>query len=160
MTEITLPKLSMAEENELALVDCCRNIHYNFLELGGLLVQNQDCCFWSANRHESFRELVEMLGISYSFGTRLMGLSRLVASQLLSKEEVVQIGVSKACLLLPLASRGKLDDDTKELAKSCPYRDLRIAIGHNVETELTDEYLLCPRCGADVSFNKGMIRRR
>ena len=160
MTEITLPQLTDAEQNELALVECCRNIHYNFLELGGLLVDNQDRCYWSANRHESFRELVEMLGISYSFGTRLMGISRVVAQQLLTQEEILEIGVSKACLLLPLATRGKLDDDTKELAKSCPYRDLRLHLGHNVETELSEEYLLCPRCGADFSFQKGMLRRR
>ena len=160
MTEIILPALTDAQRNELALVDCCRNLHSSFLELGGLLVENESRAYWSENRHESFRELVEMLGISYSFATRLMGIARIVASQLLSKEEVLQIGVSKSCLLLPLASKGKLDDDTKELAKNCPYRDLRIHLGHNIKEDDSTEYLLCPRCGADITFHKGIIRRR
>ena len=108
MTEIILPPLTDAERNELALVACCRNLHYSFLELGGLLVVNEERAHWAANRHENFRELVEMLGISYSFGTRLMGIARLVTSQLFTKEEIMEIGVSKACLLLPL--REGIDD--------------------------------------------------
>lgn len=160
MTEIILPPLSDAEQNELALVDCCHNLHFSFLELGGLLVENNDKSYWSANRHESFRELVEMLGISYSFATRLMGISRIVALHLLSEEEVLEIGVSKSCLLLPLLARGKLDDETKELAKNCPYRDLKIHLGHKVKDEDSSEYLTCPRCGVEFSFQKEMIRRR
>lgn len=160
MTEIIEPQLSDAEQNELALVACCHRLHYSFLELGGLLVQNNDCSFWSANRHESFRELVEMLGISYSFATRLMSISRIVASHLLTKEEVLEIGVSKSCLLLPLLARGTLDDETKELAKNCPYRDLRLHLHHKIPDEDSSEYLTCPRCGVEISFQKDMIRRR
>jgi len=149
-----------AEENVLAIQHLTRDLHYNFLELGRLLSENQEAAYWSQCAYGSFKDFVEMLGISYSFGTRLMGISRIVAQQLLTEQEILEIGVSKACLLLPLLSRGKLDSDTKELAKSAPYRDLRIAIGHNVETELTDEYLLCTRCGEEISFQKGMVRRR
>ena len=157
MTEITYTD---AEQNEDRIVTLCKNLHYNFLELGGLLVENERRAYWSANKHGSFPEFVEGLGISYSFGTRLMGISRIVAQQVLTEQEILEIGVSKACLLLPLFAKAELDAETKELAKHCPYRDLRLHLGHNVETELTDEYLLCPRCGADISFQKGMIRRR
>ena len=149
-----------AEQNELAVVYCCHNLHFSFLELGGLLVENEERAYWSANRHESFRELVEMLGISYSFATRLMGISRIVALQLLTTEEVMQIGVSKSTLLLPQFRKGEVDRDTIELAKHCPYRDLRLHLGHNVENELSEEYVICTRCGADISFRKGMLRRR
>lgn len=160
MNEIIVPPLSDAEQNEKALIACCHSLHYSFLELGGLLVQNNDKSYWSANSHESFRELVEMLGISYSFATRLMGIARVVALHLLTKEEILEIGVSKSCLLLPLLARGKLDDETKELAKSCPYRDLRLHLHHKIPDEDSSEYLLCPRCGVEISFRKEMIRRR
>ena len=101
-----------------------------------------------------------MLGISYSFATRLMGIARVVALHLLTRAEILEIGVSKSCLLLPLLARGELDDDTKELAKSCPYRDLKIHLGHKVKDGDSSEYLTCPRCGVEFSFQKEMIRRR
>lgn len=159
MTEIIVP-LSDAEQNELALVDCCHNLHYSFLELGGLLVENNDRSYWSANRHESFRELVEMLGISYSFATRLMGIAKAEAQKLLTRAEILEIGVSKSCLLLPLLARGELDDETKELAKNCPYRDLKLHLGHKVKEEDSSEYLTCPRCGVDITYRKEMLRKR
>lgn len=155
-----MPPLSDAEQNEYSLIACCHNLHYSFLELGGLLVENNDRSYWSANRHESFRELVEMLGISYSFATRLMSIARVVALHLLTKEEVLEIGVSKSCLLLPLLARGKLDDDTKELAKNCPYRDLRLHLHHKIPDEDSAEYLTCPRCGVEFSFQREMLRKR
>ena len=152
--------LTEAEQNELAVIDLCRNIHYNFLELGGLLLENYERGYWTANRHESFQEFIEMLGIGYSWATRMMGLSKIVATQLLTEGEMLEIGVAKACLLLPLVKRGKLDDDIKELAKNAPYHDLRKELGYKVKDELPEEYLLCPRCGADITFHKGMIRKR
>jgi len=139
-----------AEENVLAIQHLTRDLHYNFLELGRLLSENQEAAYWSQCAYGSFKDFVEMLGISYSFGTRLMGISRVVAQQLLTEEEVLEIGVSKTCVLLPLMAKGKLDDDTKELAKSAPYRELRQHIGHK-ETTLSIEYQIqCPRCGAGI----------
>lgn len=155
-----LPKLTKAEENILTTQHLVKDMHYSFLELGGLLLENQEAAYWSQCAYGSFQEFVEMLGISYSFATRLMGIARIVASQLLSKEEVLEIGVSKSCLLLPLLARGELDDDTKELAKSCPYRDLKLHLGHKVKDEDSSEYLTCPRCGVEFSFQKDMLRRR
>ena len=158
MNEITLPPLTDAEKNELALVACCRNLHDNFLKLGELLVENETCAHWSANSHESFKELVEMLGLSYSFATRLMGIARLVTSQLLSKEEVLEMGVSKACLLLPRAKDG-IDEETKAIAISAPYQELRKHLKHDIKDVETSEYLLCPRCAFRIDFHKGLLRR-
>ena len=160
MTEIIVPPLSDAEQNEKALIACCHSLHYSFLELGGLLVENNDRSYWSANRHESFRELVEMLGISYSFATRLMGIAKAEAKKLLTRAEILEIGVSKSCLLLPLIARGELDYETKELAKNCPYRDLRLHLHHKIPDEDSTEYLTCPRCGVEIHFGKEMLRRR
>jgi len=152
--------LTEAERNELTIIELARDVKLHFLELGGLLVENQEKALWSQN-HESFREFVESLGIgSYSWVTRLMDLSRVVATQLLSKQELMEIGVAKACLLLPRLKKGKLDDDTKELARHCPYYDLRVMLGYKAEDELSEEYLICPRCGAEIAYHEGMIRKR
>lgn len=159
MSEVALPELTEAEKNILAIADCCNNIKYRFLELGGLLAENQDKALWSQAGYESFRDFVAMLGIgSYSWVTRLIDLSRVVATQLLTKEEVIEIGVAKACLLLPRAKKGLLDDDIKELAKNAPYHDLRLALGHNLKDDEAEEYLICPRCGENVFIHKGMIK--
>ena len=151
--------LTEAEQNELMIIQLAKDIKLYFLELGGLLAENQDRALWSQN-HESFRDFIEFLGIgSYSWVTRLIAISRIVATQLLTKEEVLEIGVAKACLLLPRIRKGKLDDDLKELAKNCPYHDLRVELGYKTD-ELSEEYLICPRCGADIAIQEGMIRRR
>jgi len=153
-------RLTEAEHNELAIADCCKNIKYRFLELGGLLADNQDRALWSEH-HERFKDFVEMLGIgSYSWVTRLINISRIVALQLLTSEEVIEIGVSKACLLLPLARKGKLSEDIKELARNAPFRDLRAELRNEAESELPEEYLICPRCWADILFDESKIRKR
>ena len=158
-TEIDL-SLTEAERSEFLIVECCKDIKHRFLELGGLLADSQDKALWSEH-HESFRDFVELLGIgSYSWVTRLIDLSRVVATQLLTPDEVIEIGVAKACLLLPRAKKGVLDEDTKLLARNCTYVDLKIHLGHKIPEEDCEEYLLCPRCGVDVTIRKGMIKRR
>jgi hypothetical protein len=152
--------LTEAEKNELAIIACCHNLHDDFLQLGGLLLENYEKAFWSANKHESFKDFIGMLGIGYSWATRLMGIAQIVAQQLLTQDEVKEIGVAKATLLLPYIKRGKLNEDIKLLAKNCPFNDLRKALGHNIKEGESEEYLLCPRCGVDITFHKGMLRRR
>jgi len=152
--------LTLAEQSEFLITECCKDIKVRFLELGGLLADNQDRALWSEH-HESFKDFIELLGIgSYSWVMRLIDISRVVATQLLTKEEVLEIGVAKACLLLPRAKKGKLDDDIKELAKNAPYHHLRLELGHKLKDDEVEEYLLCPRCGVDITLHKGMIRRR
>jgi len=152
--------LTPAEQSEFLIADCCKDIKVRFLELGGLLADNQDRALWSEH-HESFKDFIELLGIgSYSWVMRLIDISRLVATQLLTKEEVLEIGVAKACLLLPRAKKGQLDDDIKELAKNAPYHELRLGLGHRLTEGESGEYLFCPRCGVDITLHKGMIRRR
>jgi len=152
--------LTEAEQSESLIAECCKDIKVRFLELGGLLADNQDRALWSEH-HESFKDFIELLGIgSYSWVTRLIDISRVVATQLLTKEDVLEIGVAKACLLLPRAKKGQLDDDTKELARNAPYHDLRKELGYKVIDELPEEYIICNRCGANIPFDKSRIRRR
>jgi len=165
--------LTRAEENTLTIQSLCKDIYHNFLELGGLLAENQDYDYWSQCGYESFRDFVEQLGVgSYSWATRLIGISRVVASQLLAEAEIMEIGVSKACLLLPHIKNGGLPEDIKLLARDCTFTDLRKELGHKIPMpEDSHYYVPCPRCGQDVdvlrcrcgqefSLNKNMIRRR
>ena len=152
MSEITL---TAAERNEIALINCCRDIHYKFIDLGDLLIENEARSHWASNRHESFKELVAMLGLSYSFATRLMGIARLVTSQQFTKEEILEIGVSKSCLLLPLKT---VDEETRAIAKTAPYQELRKHLGHKVKDIEGTEYLLCPRCAYRINFHKGLLK--
>jgi hypothetical protein len=160
MTEI---QLTPAEDNELTILNLVKNIKVNFLEVGALLVENYNQAYWSMNRHESFRNFVEQLGIgSYSWCTRLMRIAEVVATQLLTEDEVLEIGVAKTCLLLPMFAKSAVDVDTIELAKNCPYHDLRIMLGQAKEEE-TEEVRIgdvtCPRCGASFPFFPSMVRR-
>lgn len=170
----TVPALTKGEENVLTIQGLVRDIALNYLELGGLLVENQEGAYWGASGSESFKDFIQQLGISYDWATRMMGLARVVAQQLLTKEEVLEMGVAKACLLLPCVKKGELNEDVKSLALVCTWNDLRKELGHNIpDPKDCEEYILCPRCGSDISPIRvkcrcgeefaakiGMIRRR
>ena len=161
MQEVIVPPLSEAEENCLAIAGLVKRLHYDFLELGGLLLENQASAFWGASGAESFKGFVQQLGISYDWATRLMGIANAIADNLFTKEEVVEIGVAKICLLLPHIKKGELSEEIKLLARDCSFNDLRKELGHNLTDPVdSDEYLLCPRCGVEITLMPGMIKRR
>jgi len=150
---------TVAQVNELRIRELVKSAKLNFLEIGRLLNENLERAYWSEN-HESFKEFVESLGVgSYSWVTRLMDIANVVALHWLTEDEVLEIGVAKTCLLIPGIKKGKVDIDTVELAKVCPYRDLRIHLGQVEDGEMPEEYLECPRCGNRFAFRKEMIRR-
>jgi len=149
-----------AEENELLILNLVKGVKWGFVELGGLLAENSDKAYWGLTGHESFKDFVEELGVgSYSWVTRLMDISRIVAQEVLTREQVIEIGVAKCCLLLPLAKKGKLSEDLIELAKVCPYRDLRQKLGGGTQ-ELTEveRFICCPRCGNEFPFHEDMLK--
>lgn len=158
---ITLPPTTRAEENCTTIAGLVKRMHYDFLELGGLLLENRENGYWAASGSESFPMFVQQLGLSYSWATRLVDLVENVVDTFLTKEEIVEIGVAKACLLLPHAKKGDLSEDIKLLARDCSWNDLRKELGHNlVEQEDCGEYLHCPRCGVEISLLPGMIKKR
>ena len=159
--ETTLPQLTKGEENCAMIAGLVKRMHYDFLELGGLLLENRDNGYWAASGSESFPMFVQQLGVSYSWATRMVDLVENLVDTFLTREEIVEIGVAKACLLLPHAKKGDLPEDIKLLAQNCSWNDLRIELGHNL-TELKDcgEYLHCPRCGNEISLLPGMIKKR
>lgn len=160
MSEILAPPLTEAEKNECLIRQLCRDVKVHLLEIGMLLAFNQDRGLWSEH-HESFKDLVETLGIGdYSWVTRLVRMGRVVASQLLTRDEVLEIGVSKTVLLLPRIEKGELDEETKMLALVSTFSGLREHLGHQLHGEDGDEFLLCPRCGVDITLRPGMVKRR
>jgi len=136
--------LSPAEENELRTQVLCREIQVDFIEVGKLLVANSDRALWSTLGHESFSDYVESLGVfSYSHATRLMGITRLILDDKLTLPDVMEMGVSKATLLLPLK---EITEERIEQAKQLSVRELRAEIqGEPKEREGT--LIICPRCG-------------
>ena len=159
--EVKVPAITKGEENCLLIATMVRNIALNYLELGGLLVENQENGYWGASGHESFKDFIQELGISYDWATRMMGLARVVAQQLMTKDEVLKIGVAKVCLLLPHFKDGGLDEDIRLLAQDCTWNDLRKALGHKIpDPEDCEEYVECPRCGGDFTLKSWMIKRR
>jgi len=161
MQEIVAPPLSKAEENCLTIAGLVKKLHYDFLELGGLLLENQTQGFWGASGAESFKDFVQQLGVSYDWATRMMGVAKAVVEAVWTKEEVLGIGIAKACLLLPRIKDGQLPNDLKLLAENCTFNDLRKELGHNLtDPEDSGEYLLCPRCGVEIDLKPGMVKRR
>ena len=151
MQEITAPPLSKAEENCLRIAGLVKKVHYYFLELGGLLLENQEFGYWGVAGAESFKDFVQQLGLSYTRATEFMGLMKLALDNVLTKEEQAEIGPAKSTLLLHCAKKGKLTDEIKLLARDCTWNDLRLALGHNlVHSGDSREYMLCPRCGGEI----------
>ncbi len=152
--------LTPAEQNERDTIDLVANTKMNFLELGHLLVENQKHAYWSRNGHHSFAEYIETLGVgSKSWVYRLVQVADAVLQNRLTKEEVMEIGVGKTCLLLPQLKGGKVDADMISLAKRCPTFDLRLALGLAKEEDgMSQEYIICPKCGANFPFYTHMVK--
>jgi len=143
------------------LSDAVKELGKAFLRVGQLLIDNQENGYWAATGAESFKDFTAMLGFSYSWATRLMAMHRVVTSQLLTEDEVLEIGQSKMGLLVAHTGNGGLTDEVKAIARDGSFIDLRKALGHNIlDPELSEEYLVCPRCGEDVPIYPGMVKRR
>lgn len=150
-----VPPLSDAEKNELHLQQLASRQKSDFVSLGLLLYENHKEAYWSLCGHESFKDLIETLGVgSYSYVTRLMQAARLMIDKVLTEDEILEIGVAKVSLLLPRAKDGTLTRDDIELAKSAPYRDLRGHLGYKADDRDMGSSITCPRCGAEINNAK------
>ena len=157
---MTLPDLPPAEKNCLMIYQAAKNARDGFLTLGLLLTDNKENAYWGSTAVDSFKDFVEMLGIgSYSWVTRLINLSQLVVTQLLTKEELEEIGVAKASLLLPVIRREELTDEILAVAKNGTFRELRQILGHKIDTA-SNHFVICPRCGEEFELQKFMIQER
>jgi len=164
-------EMTKAEENCLRIAGLVKKLHYDFLELGGLLLENQENAYWG-EQAESFKDFVQQLGVNYSWATGLMRVAKLVVDQILTKDELAEIGPAKAVLLLPSVKDGHLSDEVKAIARDGTYNDLRLTLGHNLSEESGRVFMLCPRCanefeelacpkcGVSISVQRGMLRSR
>ena len=147
----SLPDLSRGESLDLTVRQLIRHMAAHFLEVGGLIGELYEGNLWQSCNYDRWADYVESLGIgSYTYVMSLISLSKLYTAQILSKEEIAEIGYSKACLLVPLIKKGGLTDDILAIAKNGTNRDLRIAEGYRVTSNDSDSHVVCPRCGCDI----------
>lgn len=150
MNEIT-PVLTMAEQNITETMNLIRSAKVHFLEIGRLLQECYENGYYSQGGYEKFKDYVEMLGIgSYTFCTRLMSMASCVTQLLISREDVIEIGIGKMQDILPRLKKGKLSPDDIELAKSAPQRDLREFLGLKVTENDSRHSVVCSRCGCEI----------
>ena len=148
MSEITLTK---AEQNITETQELIRSAKIHFLEIGRLLQDCYENAYYSQGGYEKFKDYIEMLGIgSYTFCTRLMSMASCVTQMLISREDVIEIGIGKMQDILPRLKKGKLSQDDIELAKAAPQRDLREFLGLKVPHNDSNHHVVCSRCGAEI----------
>ena len=144
----------IAESNCLLVAQLAHSVKLNFLKLGQALLINRENCYWQAKRYDTFKDFVEgETGLDYSWATRLMNVSKLIAAQKLTGEDVIEMGISKATLLLPAAKRGELTEEIIEQAKGAPYSELREQLTGKA-AEIEQAHINCPYCGYEISNAK------
>ena len=171
MNELVVQPPTDAEQQALdhkdAIIALARSATITFLEMGRLLWVARKEAHQFVLHMESFAEYVEGLGLpmpnSYSWACRLIGIhEQLALKNKLPAEELLEMGVSNASLLVPLARKVKrLDPEIVAAAKMFSFRHLQEELGRQSpegETEESDE-LHCPRCGEQL-FGLRRVRKR
>lgn len=151
MTEPTITRQQKAEQNYLQIQRIVEITEGNFLVLARLLWECQQEGYWSDIGRESFRELIEEVGLSYSFATRLIGIHEHFILKLgMTQAQLLEVGVSKLTMLLPEAKRRNLEVEEVIEKGSLSVEHLRKELGHKV-TETDKEYSIhCPRCNEEI----------
>jgi hypothetical protein len=144
--------LTLAEQNTVRTIELCHSIKSNFLEVGKLLYENLVNAYWSQCGYDSWSNYLESLGIaSRSKLARLADIAQCVATQVLTEDDVIEMGVTCAETLLPVIRRGNLTLDLLEIAKTGSTRELRRALGHKFNENNQDYSVRCPHCGFEIS---------
>jgi hypothetical protein len=143
-----LPDLSRGEALDLTVKQLIRHMKVHFLEVGGLLAELHEGAWWTACGFDRWQDYVESLGIgSYEYVMGLIGISKMMAAQVMTIDELNEVGYSKACLLVPLHNKGKLSAEIISLAKTGTNLDLRKEIGYRVPENDENCRISCPHCG-------------
>ena len=146
-----LPPQLVGERLDLSIRQLIRDVKINYLEIGGLLAEMWQSKVWGQTGYDKWSDYCESLGLgSYSYIQSLIAISKLVVDKLLTPEEIIEIGYSKACLLIPMAARGELTDDLIALSKVCTNRDLRLQLNYHVRENDEDSHVICPGCGTKI----------
>lgn len=140
--------LSPAELNEQTTRELHGKIENNFLDIGILLVENRDKKYWSMCGHESFKEYLESLGFhDVSKAYVLMEIATYEAMGLWTREDLKEMGITRARRILPLARSGEDWEDWKIRAMTLSDRELRKARNFKV-VENDERYtIVCQHCG-------------
>jgi len=144
-----------AIQTKLHIEQLAQRMKGDAVMVGALLLKARNNCHWSTLGYESFKGYVEDLDFpvsaSYSWATRLMGVAQMVADQLLTAQDVDEMGVSKAIRLLPAANRGEDITEWIVEAKVLSERDLRLKMAGKDDPEIpTGRTITCWNCGATI----------
>jgi hypothetical protein len=143
-----VPEMTKGETLDLTVRQLIKHMALHFLEVGGLLAEIWEQKLWGVGGYDRWQDYTESLGIgSYQYIMSLIGISKMVAAQVVSAADLEEIGYSKACLLVSLHNSGKLTRDLLDLARDCTNRDLRMAIGYKVPHNDSDCSITCQNCG-------------
>ena len=151
MSELTksgMTKVKQAQENFLQIQALVVVTEKSFIALGKLLWECKENGYWSDIGRESFQELTEEVGISYSLATRLIGIyEQFILLLGKTEQELLDIGVSKAIVLLPALRSGAANKEFIEQAKELTVRDLKLELGQKVTETDAQHFIVCKRCG-------------
>lgn len=150
----TLPALSPADENCTAIYNVVADVKHHFLTLGYLLHVNRSNAYFSAAHVDTFKDFCEMHVHlqSYSWLCKLADIAEIIADQLVSKADVLEIGPTKMALLLPLVKRSLLTSEILAIAKMGTANDLRLELGMKQSTRQAG-VIHCPGCGGPLTWD-------
>lgn len=152
--------LTPAEKNLTEIYSTVKEIFVNFLKLGLLLYDCREHGYYNSAGHSRFKDFIEAIHLEWTQATRLVGIAELVLTQRIDSGTVLEIGYSKMCYLLPRFRNGTVSEDMVQLAKSAPQADLRRELGYKMPDNETDQFIVCSHCGAEIPFDRSILRKR
>ena len=143
-----MTRVEQAQDNFIQIQALVIITEKSFITLGKLLYECKEHGYWSDIGRESFQELTEEAGISYSLATRLTGIyEQFILLLGKTEQELLDIGVSKAIVLLPALRSGAVKEEFMEQARELTVRDLKIELGQKVTETDAQHFIVCKRCG-------------
>lgn len=151
ISDLTITRQQKAEQNFLQIQRIVEITERNFLVLARLLWECQQEGYWSDIGRESFRELIEEVGLHYSTAIRLASSHQEYILKLgMTEKQLLPIGTSKLYKMLPDVKKGKLIPEKIIELGSLSVEHLGETLGHKA-TETSKEYsIICPRCSIEI----------
>ena len=149
MTELTTTRQQKAEQNFLQIQRIVEITEGNFLVLARLLWECQQEGYWSDIGRESFRELIEEVGLHYSTAIKLASSYQEYILKLgMTEKQLLLIGTSKLYMMLPEAKKGTMTAEEVIEKGQLSVEHLGEELGHKTtETDRQDYGVVCNRCG-------------
>jgi len=119
-----------------------------------LLKQAKDERHWDTLGKETWVSYLDELDIHPDKAQKMIRIvEELIALPFVSDAGAILMGETKCIRLLPMVSKGELQEWFWVIALEDRDIDLRARLGHNVEVEL-DRTIACPHCGFEFPIPK------